>query len=81
VGERRIRGQHHGGGANALVRGIDARRRRAIVQESLGRAQQTPARHDDALVRGDEIFARAVDDRTHAFLQEESWIAKPATPL
>src|SRR4051812_16217045 len=48
---------------------IDAGRYHALVGQGLGRAYQTVAGHDDAVVGGDEVLLGAVDDRPHAFLQ------------
>src|SRR5437762_9335274 len=52
-----------------MVLGIDAGRRDALVHQRLGGPQQAVARHDDAVVGGDEVLLGAVADRAHALLQ------------
>src|SRR4029077_20298137 len=59
--------QEDGDGAHSLVLRVDAWRLDALA-EPLRRSDQAPARHDDALVGGHEVLARAVLDRSHAFL-------------
>src|SRR4051794_16937257 len=67
--ERLILRQHDRRGAHALMRRIDAGRRDALLVQRLDRLQHAMPRHDDAVVGGDQILFRAVDDRAHALLQ------------
>src|SRR5690349_15064635 len=67
--ERRARGQDHGHRAHLLVRRVAAGREGALRDELLRGLHQAMARHDDAVVGGDEVLLRAVLDRAHALLQ------------
>src|SRR5437868_14665094 len=66
--ERLIRRQDDGRGPHALMLERHTGRHRALLGERLDRAQQLLPRHDDAAVGRDERLFRAVDDRSHAFL-------------
>src|SRR5262249_28882501 len=57
------------GRPHTLMLGGDTGRGRILVDQILDRTQQAMPCHDDAVVRRDEIFFCAIDDRTHAFLQ------------
>src|SRR5437762_7384730 len=48
---------------------LDTGRIDALLCKCLGSADQAVARHDNPVVRGDEVLLGAVDDRPHAFLQ------------
>src|SRR6266508_1076434 len=67
--ERLIRRQHHRGRAHPMMCGIDPGRRDPFLHPCLGRAHQAVARHDDAVVGGDQVLLGAVADRSHALLQ------------
>src|SRR5258706_7577378 len=60
--EGRAGGKHDRDGADFLVRGIAPRRQRALGGELLRRLHQAVPRHDDAVVRGDEILLGAILD-------------------
>src|SRR5712691_9056682 len=67
--ERLIRRQHDRGRSYPLVRGLDAGRRDALLNQRLGGAYQPVARHDDSVVGRHEVLLGPVDDRPHALLQ------------
>src|SRR5829696_4323513 len=67
--EGRALRQDDGHRAHLLVRGIAARRERALGGEILRRLHESMARHDDAVVGGHQVFLGAVLKRPHAFLQ------------
>ncbi len=67
IGQAQLARRDHGHRAGALRRGIQARRRIPAL-DRLGGVHQPLARLDDAVVRGDEVLAGAVLDRSHAFL-------------
>src|SRR5262249_55496853 len=67
--ERLVRWEDDRGRTHALVRRVDAGRRHILVRQVPDRTQEAVPGHDDAIVRGDEILLRAIDDGTHAFLQ------------
>ena len=66
--ERLLLRQHNRRRAHAVVRRIDAGRRRAVVAQRLDRLPQLLARFDDSRVGRDEPLLRPVDDRAHALL-------------
>src|SRR5665213_1299391 len=66
--EWRARGQHHRHRAHLLVRGLAPRGQSALGRQLLRRLQQLVARHDDAVVGGHQVLARAVLYGTHALL-------------
>src|SRR5207245_5493792 len=59
--------QHALGGAQRVVRAVDAARR-AAVAHGLHGLEQEPARLDHRLVGRPQMLARAIDDRPHALL-------------
>src|SRR5206468_11811701 len=59
--------QHDRGRAHGVGRGIDAVGLPALLGGER-RLAQPDARHDHAVVGGDQVFLAAVLDRTHAFL-------------
>src|SRR5213592_859489 len=61
--EWRARRQHHGDRAHLLVHRIAPRGERPLRGELLRGLHQAVARHDDAVVGGDEVLLRAVLDR------------------
>ena len=67
--ERRAGWQDDGNGADFLMGGIAARGQHPLRGEFLRRFHEAMARHDDAVVGGDQVLLRPVLDRPHAFLE------------
>src|SRR5262249_37151324 len=63
-----IRGKDDGRRAHSLVRRGDTRRRHTFVGESLHSQDHANPRHDDAVVSRYESLLRAIDNRSHTFL-------------